>query len=157
MIHSKIYLCTQVFVLIPSTGENNMKECQSDLSSNETGSVSETKKELYDRLKATMQKEVHEASIGGTRRGFLHALLAGGVAATGVAALAVVGSSPIAEAATCEKDYVYCKPNYSCGFFGVTCPEEYTTCKEKYSSCTESCEVSEQGCKPPCININVVQ
>ena len=64
--------------------------------------VSDTKKELHDRLKATMQKEAQEASEGTTRRGFLHAVIAGG-ATLGLSAIAMKTPHALAGNASCPE------------------------------------------------------
>jgi hypothetical protein len=78
--------------------ERTMETSNNDLLPKEAGSMTGTKKELYDRLKTTMQKEAQEASSGGTRRGFLRTLVMGsGAAALGVGAFAITAHQTMAE------------------------------------------------------------
>ena len=135
-------------------------ESKNDLLSKETGSMSESKKALYNRLKTTMKKEAQEALTGNTRRGFLHAVLTGGAAVLGVSALTVIGSSPIAEAVQCAKGFA-CAEDYVCpnSNGNVVCGQGFT-CAEGYNSCTEACEVSsagQTGRPDGCVNISIVQ
>jgi len=137
-----------------------METQNNDLLSNDSGAMSETKKALYDRLKKTMQKEAQETADGGTRRGFLHAIIAGGAAALGVGTLAVIGSSTVAEAVQCKSGFA-CAEDYVCPDEkgNVVCGQGFA-CVEGYNSCTEACEVSsggQTGCTDNCVNISVVQ
>ena len=80
-----------------------METLNNGLHSEDAGSLTEAKKELFDRLKTTMQKEVQEASTGIGRRGFLHALVGGSVVA-GLSTLVAFGSSHRGVAATKPKN-----------------------------------------------------
>ena len=84
-----------------------MEELSSDLSSGETGGVNETKKALYDRLKMTMQAETQDASTGTTRRGFLNAVVTGGMV------FGIIGSGGVADASWC-KECMVCNPCIIC-------------------------------------------
>ena len=122
-----------------------METQNNDLLSNDSGAMSETKKALYDRLKKTMQKEAQETADGGTRRGFLHAIIAGGAAALGVGTLAVIGSSTVVNAGQCGNT-ISCGEgnNFVCDAYGVSCPEDFV-CTGGFSSC-EGCQTAYEEC-----------
>jgi len=116
------------------------------------------KKELFNRLKTTMTKEAQEVPSVGTRRGFLHALVSGGVVAMGMGTLAVIGSSPVAVAGLCGKT-ISCGGNESlvCDAYGVTCPTDFSCtggftscsgCQTAYETCPETIHCI--GCLDPC-------
>jgi hypothetical protein len=87
-----------------------------------------TKKELYDRLKTTMQKEAQEGVVARTRRGFLSTLFTGGAAVLGFGAATVVRQQAMAGCAGCEN------PENGCG--------------ECYCNCQADCEA---GCLNSCL------
>ena len=84
-----------------------------------------TKKELYDRLKTTMQEEAKETAKGSSRRGFLNAIV------TGVATLSALGVAGQAVA------LLECgNPSWVlCG----TCQNECQSCQ---SSCIQNCQTA---------------
>ena len=112
-----------------------------DLLPEETGSVSDSKKALYNRLKTTMQREAQEASTGSTRRGFLHAVLTGGVM------LGVVGSTRSVNAqGCCELNNLFCSP---CIFCNTDCQNGCEDCQNPFcmvfyqegAGCEGDCDV----------------
>jgi len=112
------------------------------------------KKELYNRLKATMQKEAQGGVAGGTRRGFLGTLLSGGVAVLGFGAAMTTqhamaracGNSCINCLESCETDEKGCSGCHC----GCEDPKYIPSC----GNCQDSCETGCYG--SPCVNINVV-
>jgi len=95
-----------------------------------------TKRELYDRLKTTMQKESQAGAVGGTRRGFLGTLLTGGVAVLGFGTVAVIGQSAMAGCSGCEN------PEIGCGQCYCNCEQD---CE---AGCLNDCQVPCQPASP---------